>query len=198
MHSEKGIVTAHFITHWGVPSQIRRHALRRIGDFAILEFAPNQSRVTWRYATNGMNVLRQRHDDSSVVVRTELYASTKDRATWVDELLAGLADYPFDYDTWLADGDTVEVGQPLDRNVSPYTGVLLAAPGMHDSQTVGLIGGLSDKILVHQVIGLLPGEVQYASVHGASILYERAAAGGHDLLDVVRDSVLKESNGGGM
>jgi len=190
MQREKGIITGHFITHWGVPSDIRSRPLRGIGEFAILEFAPSRSRVSWRYATNGMSSLRQRQDDGSAIVRTELYASTKERVAWVDDLLAGLAAYPYDYDTWLADGDTIDVGQPLDRDSSPYRGVLLSGPRVADCKTLGLIGGLSDNVLVHQVIGLLPDEVEYASSHGAGVVYQRLGGSGYDLLDVERDSVL--------
>ena len=58
---EKGVITAHFIFHWGVPKEIRPRKLPGIGELAILEFAPKGVRLTWRYATNGMSSYIQHH-----------------------------------------------------------------------------------------------------------------------------------------
>ncbi len=186
MVDERGITTGHFIRHWGVPADIRPRKVRGIESFAVLEFAPKAPRNTWRYATNGMSSYVQSHPDQHVRVRTEVYACTSQRVTWVDDLLAAIATYPMDYATYLAEGDTISVGQPIDRDRSIYTGVLLAPPGPFDPATLGLVGGLSDNVLVHQVVGLLEDEVRYAEQHGGKVLWQCLVNNGEALLDQAR------------
>ena len=159
-------------------------------DFAILDFPPREvGRSTWRYATNGMSSYLQSHPDKNIRVRTEVFASTLREVSWVCELLAAIATYPADYATYLADGDTIDVGQPIDRSASPFTGVFLTAPGPFDAPTLGLIGGLPDKVLVHQVVGLFPAELLYASREGSAGLPTRLWQHGEPLLDELRDAV---------
>jgi hypothetical protein len=182
MKNEKGIITGHFILHWGVPNEIRPMKARGIEEFAILEFAPRGTRKTWRYATNGMSSYYQFHPDQSVRVRTEIYACTSEKAIWVDELLAAIASYPKDYNTYIAQGDTIDVESPIDRNYSFYTGILIAPPGPADTPTVGLIGGLSNNVLVQQVVGLFPNEVQFAKSHGGNLLFQQLSKNKEELL----------------
>jgi hypothetical protein len=183
MQNDNGIITGHFISHWGVPKAIRPRALQGISEFAILEFAPRGTRETWRYATNGMSSYAQDHPDKLLRIRTELYVCTKQQATWADDLLAAMATYPLDYTTYLGEGDTINVGQPLDRRSSAFTAVLLAGPGLVDPGTLGLVGGMSDNVLVHQVVGVFPAEAEYAEKHSGSSLWERLAKNGDLLLD---------------
>jgi hypothetical protein len=179
----KGIITGHFMFHWGVPSDIRPIEVAGIMDFAILEFAPDGPRTTWRYATNGMSYL-QAHPDDHVKVRTELYASTKLRAPWILELLRAIASYPMDYATYLAEGDTINVVQPIDRQSSCFTGVLLAPA---EPPTLGLVAGTPENILVHQIVGLLTAEVQLAeTLGGGSMLWQRLLNAGEHMLDEER------------
>src|SRR5580704_9632420 len=172
MQHDKGIVTGHFISHWGVPTEIRPRKLPGIGECAILEFAPRGTRATWRYATNGMSSYAHNHPDGIVMVRTELYGSTKEKAAWVDDLLAAIATYPLDFKTYLAEGDTINVRQPIDRHSSRFTAILLAAPGRSDPETVGLVDRMPEKVLVHQVVGILPSEADFAEQHGGKPLWE--------------------------
>jgi hypothetical protein len=185
---DKSVITGHFIAHWGVPDDIRPRALPGVGEFAILQFPPRGTRRTWRYATNGMSTYLQADPEVGIKVRTELYASSKERVRWVDELLAALAVYPKDQSTYFAEGDTIDVGQPIDRASSDYTAVLLAPPGPLDPSTVGIVGGARENILVHQVIGLLPGEAETVTSEGSKIFWERLAAGGEVVLDQRRRS----------
>jgi len=183
MQNEKGIITGHFMSHWGVPKEIRPRKLPGVGDFAILEFAPRGTRTTWRYATNGMSGYAQNYPDGLVKVRTELYGSTKEKAAWVDDLLAAIATYPLDFTTYLTEGDTINVGQPIDRRGSRFTGILLARPGLSDPETVGLVAGIPENVLVHQVVGILPSEAEFAEQLGGKALWERLAKNGDLLLD---------------
>src|SRR5690348_9347548 len=102
MQGDKGVITGHFLSHWGIPKDIRPRSLQTIGDFAILEFAPQRGRASWRYATNGMSSYTQYYPDGPVKVRTELYTCSNERKPWVDDLLAAIATYPLDFKTHLA------------------------------------------------------------------------------------------------
>jgi hypothetical protein len=130
-----------------------------------------------------MSNYAQSYPDGLLQVRTELFGCTKQHAIWVDDLLAAIATYPLDYSTYLSEGDTIDVGQPIDRRGSKLTGVLLAPPGVDDPETVGLVGGISGNVLVHQVVGILPEEAEFAKEHGGKRLWERLAKNGPLLLD---------------
>lgn len=155
-------MTAHWITHFGVPMEIYPRALHGFdGAFAILEFAPRDSRTSWRYATNGMSSRIQACPQPGVRVRTELYAATAQRAPWVCDLLTALAAYPWNQQTWFSEGDTIELQEnPMSRNC-PFAGIMLARPGAIDPPEIGLAGD-SEPILIHQLAGLLPAELQQA------------------------------------
>jgi hypothetical protein len=132
----------------------------------------------------------QAHPDQDLMVRSELYACTRGKAAWVDDLLAALATYPIDHGTYLAEGDTISVGQPIDRSRSGYTGVLLAPPDPYDPPTIGLVSGLCESVLVHQVVGLFENEIRYAKEHGGKTLWRRIVAHGQPLLDLERKAVM--------
>ncbi len=185
---DKGIITGHFIVHWGPPHDIRPLQAHGVAEFAVLEFAPRGPREAWCYATNGMSSYTQSYADQQMKIRTELYASTRERAAWVDELLTALASYPIDVATYFAEGDTINVGTPIDRMTSCFTGILLAPP---DPATLGLVAGLPEEVLVHQVVGLLPAEVQFAESHGGGkTLWHELAKQGEHTLDLRRRSVV--------
>lgn len=183
MQNEKGIITGHFMSHWGIPKEIRTRKLGGIGEFAILEFAPKGERTTWRYATNGMSSYTQHHPDGLVNVRCEVYGCTMEKMAWIDDLLVAIATYPLDYNTYLAEGDTIGAGQPIDRDRSCFTAILLARPGLCDPETVGLVNGISDNVLVHQIIGILPTEAEFAEQCGGNSLWEKLAKEGDPMLD---------------
>jgi len=190
MQSAKGIITGHFIAHWRVPSAIHALPARGIAEFAVLEFPPKPLRSSWRYATNGMSSYLQPTPDRRSEVRCELFACTNDEAPWVIGLLAAAAAYPLDYNTYLAEGDTIDVGQPIDRANSSYTGLLLIRPGCVDPPTLGLLALGPSDVLVHQVVGLLPAEVEFASRNGAELLSKRLSEAGGFSLDRPRSPVV--------
>ncbi|HEX5243152.1 MAG TPA: suppressor of fused domain protein [Tepidisphaeraceae bacterium] len=160
------LMTTHWIAHLGVPREIHPRALNGFdGAFAILEFAPRGSRASWRYATNGMSSRVQACPQPGVRVRTELYGATIQRAPWMCDLLTALAAYPWDQQTWLAEGDTIELREsPTSRNC-PFAGIMLAWPGAIDPPEIGLAGD-SEPILIHQLAGLLSAELEQAK-HGS-------------------------------
>jgi len=187
MSIDKGSITGHFIAHWGVPTNIRPRQVNPFGDFAILEFAPKGDRTSWRYATNGMSSKTQLTDEGGSV-RTELYTCSRQRLPWVDDLLVAMATYPFLNDTYLSEFDTIDAQQAIDQKASPYTGILLAPPGPSDPETLGLAGKPGEDVLIHQVVGLLPNELECASRGGARDLWKKLLGEGEPALDRVRSS----------
>jgi hypothetical protein len=179
-----GIITGHFIAHWGVPNGIYPQT-ETSPELAILEFAPDAGWNSWRYVTNGMSSCLQVND-----LRTEIYTCSRRQLTWIHRLLAAITTYPTDYSTCIAEGDTIAVGQPVDGGTSPFTGILFAAPDPIDAPTVGLVGGVTEKILVHRVVGLLPSELKFAEEHGGKELCTKLARGVEPLIDEMRAPVV--------
>jgi hypothetical protein len=192
--NNRGAITSHFITFFGVPTEIRPRPVPGFGEVAVLEFAPRGYRSTWRYATNGMSAYRQHHPSLTTCVRTEIYATTRERQTWVEELLFAIVGYPHYSNTFLAEGDSIDVGQPIDRRASPYTGILLMAPGPHDPPNLGLVGGVDESILVHQVVGLQSPEVEYAAGGNGRKLCDAIRAADELCLDVPRKEAIFRGN----
>jgi hypothetical protein len=129
----------------------------------------------------------QPHPGELVRIRTEIYGCCKQQVTWVDDLLAAIATYPRDYSIFLAEADTIDVGQPIDRRGSCYTGVLLAPPY---PPTAGFVGGLDENVLVHQVVGLFPIEVNFAERYGGRLLWDKLSKYGDVFLDERRVPVV--------
>jgi hypothetical protein len=190
VRDNKGAITAHFIAYWGVPSEIRERDVPGLEAFAILEFPPSGTRREWRYATNGMSSFLQSHSDPKISVRTELYACTQHKAPWLDELLSALAGYPRQQQTFFAEWDTVEVSHPIDHRISSFTGIMLVPPGPFDPLTIGIAGGVMENILIHQLAGLTPSEVQYARQNGGRLLWGHILKSGRPFLDQRRSSVI--------
>ena len=185
MSIDKGAITGHFIAHWGVPSEIRPRQVNPFGELAILEFAPKGKRSSWRYATNGMSSKAQAANERGGV-RVELYTTSLRRAPWIDELLLAVATYPFLNNTYLSEFDTIDVQGPIDQGVSPYTGIMLAPPGPFDSETLGLAGKPGEDVLIHQVVGLLPNELERAVRGGAKDVLKALLIQGEAAIDRVR------------
>ncbi len=189
MIDDTGTITAHFISHWGVPAAISPRQVAG-AEVAILEFAPRGERRTWRYSINGMSRCCQYSPDPSLNVCTELYVCTNAQMPLAEELLIALAAFPNDNPTYIADGDTIDFEQPIRCGRCSFVGILLAPPGPIDSPTLGLVAGLPNDVLVHQVVGLLPSEMNFAKRHGGKRLWERLAVGGEPLLDGPRAPVI--------
>ncbi len=180
-------ITAHFLAHWGLVSGVRPRQVPGIDPFAILDFGPTPGRPYHLYATNGMSSYAQKGRDPGTTWRTELYGCCLEARTWVDSLLAGLATYPRDYDTCLGEGHTIAVGQPIDQGTSRFTGILLVEPS---PPSLGLVGGIEETVLVHQVVGILADELAFAEKHGGLALWEKLKPQGDLYLDEDRASVV--------
>jgi len=181
--SQKKAITAHFITHWGVPRHIHVQEQSPV-ELAVLEFGPRAQRQTLRFATNGMSAYIQFYQTKGY--RTELYTSSRSNALWIIQLLAAIAKYPVLQETRLGEFDTIPVGGPIDQDSSPFTAVLIAPPGPDEAETLGAILDVTpEPILVHQVVAITDSELNFAIEHGGERLWER-------LIDLGRPLLLDE------
>ena len=183
----KGIITAHYITHWGVPSDIRPLTVEGLGDFAIVEFPPRDSRKTWRYATNGMSAYAQARSGTGRELRMELYASTARPTRNLDDVLALVARYPIDHQTRFCEGDTIAAEGAISEGWPNYAGLLIAGP---ESPGLGLIGGPDRGVLLNRIVGIFDDELELAKTRGGHELLVKLQA--EDLpIDILRDRVVK-------
>jgi hypothetical protein len=133
------------------------------------------SRSFWIHATNGMSERRMPwrvppHGDPAQ--RLELFAYTRDRAEWVDQLLAELAVYPFVHGSGLAAGHTLPVQAGAEK---PWHGYLLTQPPCErpELNPLAIDIGIADWVFYVQVIGLLQEELEEAIAIGGPAFRQR-------------------------
>lgn len=90
----------------------------------VLIYSPTRARPWWTYVTQGMSALVQ--DEGNSPFCSEILARTEAEATWVPDLLLGLACYPSQYGVSLHAGQTVNAGGPIDQCNSTYDAIYLA------------------------------------------------------------------------
>ncbi|MBW3624157.1 MAG: suppressor of fused domain protein [Armatimonadetes bacterium] len=171
-------ITGHFIYHWGVPAQI--HVQR--DDLAVLEFAPQGNRKTFRFATNGMS--RSIQPSGDLCYRTEVYVCANSPAPWMIDLLKSTAEYPEQHRTHFLEGNTIPVKFPLPSTDFPFQALLIAPPEPSDPPTIGAICDSSsgETIFIHQLIGITQNELAYAMLKGSERLLHRLVSLGEPLL----------------
>ena len=180
--------TAHLIGHWGVPKEIYEQKLLMDSKLAVIEFAPQRKAGFWRFATNGMSEHLQFVNGDGV--RTELVAYATHQHKWIIELLDALSRYPFQQQTYFSEFDTVEVGQPIDRDSSAFQGILLAPVPAIETSSLRRIGGLfSEVVTLLQVIGLHQIEIEIAIDQGGQVLFDSFKGNGPILIDAKRPAV---------
>jgi hypothetical protein len=130
----------------------------------------------------------QRHETGHI--RTELIACSTLRAVWIISLLDALARYPFSHDTYFSEFDTIPIGQPIDRNRSPFSAILLVQPNEGELASLGTIDiALDETIFVLQVIGIYDTECDFAVERGGEALYSELRARASLRLDDLRKAV---------
>ena len=190
MEQNSGIITSHYIFHWGVPSDIHPLRLAQIPKFAIFGFSPTSTRQSWRYATNGMSSYVQSERSREIHVKSEIFVRSRNKLNWIYGLLSAVATYPLDYNTSIVENDTIDVGQPIDRDESKLTGLLITAPGPDECESLGVIAHNNENILVHEIIAVYPSELEFAKSHGGAALAKLIVSYGDCLIDGNRPSVV--------
>jgi hypothetical protein len=169
-------------------------------ELGIMRFPPRPgdgpARPFWTYITNGMSERRlpgEVKPRGNPEHRFELLAYTLHKTSWVVELLAEMAYYPFQQRSGFAIGHTFEVAA-TQRGL--WSGYLLSFPMFEPAEfnPVAIDIGISDWIFIAQVVGLKTQELNFGIKHGGLELAKRLAAvvDVHEMafLDVQRVSLV--------
>jgi hypothetical protein len=156
----------------------RRHELPE--ESAIFEFAPDDERRTWAYATCGM---AQPGDDR--MLELHLFGP---RPAWEPvEILTVVAHY-HRTGSALDVGHTVSLGRPwLDDSACDHALVSLPYLDGPNHENLALPDG--SAVACEWLIPVTSAEVQYKNTHGLEALEGRFEASGFDYLDPHRPSV---------
>lgn len=107
----------------------------------VYQFPPGNGREYWTLVTGGMSDLRQPalllHPDD-IAPRAELLMYVREPKPWMVSVLKGLAEMPFDADTFLYWGHTVPNGQPMTVQPSELTSFFFDHPHLEDPEALDL------------------------------------------------------------
>lgn len=107
----------------------------------IYQFAPTQEREFWTLITGGMSDLRQpglRTSPGECAPRAELLMYVNEPKAWMINVLKGLAEMPFDHETYLYFGHTVPNGKPMTAASSHLTSFFFDQPYLEDPKLLDL------------------------------------------------------------
>lgn len=106
----------------------------------VYQFPPGNGRDYWTLVTGGMSDLRQPallHSDD-IAPRAEILMYVREPKPWMVNALKGLAEMPFDADTFLYWGHTVPNGQPMTFEPSELTSFFIDHPHLEHPEMLGL------------------------------------------------------------
>jgi len=101
----------------------------------IYQFPPIPERDFWTLVTGGMSDLRQpklRTPLGECAPRAELLMYVNEPKPWMITVLKGLAEMPFDHETYLYYGHTVPNGKPMTATPSHLTSFFFDQPYLED------------------------------------------------------------------
>ena len=138
----------------------------------VYQFAPNRERDFWTLVTGGMSDLRQpalRTSPGEHAPRAELLMYVREPKPWMLNVLKGLAEMPFDDDTFLYWGHTVPNGKPMTVEPSHLTSFFFDQPYLEDPQ-VGDLTIDGDDVVFLWLRPITESERAYAIDHGGRAL----------------------------
>lgn len=132
-NKEESIIAQHYQRFWGKPNAIyfpnykRRKLPKRI---PVLEFKPLSQGRDWIYATVGMSQFAMKLPIANNKVterQVELFMYSREPNVELSDLIRSIAEYPFDSNTFLGPGHTLQRNSPItsDSNMSD---ILLLKP----------------------------------------------------------------------
>jgi hypothetical protein len=144
----------------------------------VYQFAPGQDRDFWTLITGGMSDLRQpglKASQGEYAPRAELLMYVQEPKPWMINVLKGLAEMPFDDDTFLYWGHTVPNGKPMTVAPSSLTSFFFDQPCLEDPTLLDLtIDG--DGVAFLWLRPIAESERAYAIEHGGQALSELFAS----------------------
>src|SRR4030095_2254037 len=107
---------AHYERFFGRLEQVMHSTDEKPVHIDIYQFAPTEDRSSWTLITGGMSDRRQplpAEAPEHVAPRAEIMMYVAEPKPWMFAVLKGLAEMPFDQDTFLHWHHTVPNGHPL-------------------------------------------------------------------------------------
>jgi hypothetical protein len=138
----------------------------------IYTFEPNEERSFFTLITGGMSDVRQNiPDDTDIAPRAEIMLYAQQPKRWMYNVLKGLAEMPWDDDTFLSYLHTVPNGQPMTAEPSLLTSYLfMYSLWEADHFSPMLVDGDDTDILL--LIPITEAERQLATKAGSAALIE--------------------------
>ena len=159
----------------------------------VYQFAPTPDRDFWTLVTGGMSDLRQpalRTSAGEHAPRAELLMYVREPKPWMADVLKGMAEMPFDDDTFLYWGHTVPNGKPMTAEPSQLTSFFFDMPYFEDPKFSNLtIEG--DDVVFLWLRPITEAERSYAVEHGGMALSDLFASLDADqVVDEQRESLV--------
>lgn len=138
----------------------------------IYQFEPHGDRNYWTLITGGMSDAKQNFPDGKpkyIADRAEILMYVREPQGWMFNVLKGLAEMPFDDNTFLHWWHTVPNGKPMTAKPSLLTNFFFLPPyfEQEDFNTMHIDG---DRVDFLWLIPITDSELQYKREHGGQAL----------------------------
>jgi hypothetical protein len=164
----------------------------------IYQFAPTEERPFWTLITGGMSDRRQNvpaDAGSHIAPRAEILMYVRKPEHWMFAVLKGLAEMPFDDDTYLHWYHTVPNGKPMTARVSQLTSFFFLPPYFEEDGFDSLIVE-GDRVHILMLLPITEAEREYAMQHGSQALEEVMSSSDFDpVVDEERSSLVGRGDG---
>jgi hypothetical protein len=141
----------------------------------VYEFEPTRGREYWTLVTSGMSDERQLNPEDcaeGVSTRAEILMYASKPEGWMFSVLKGLAEMPFEDQTFLHWWHTVPNGMPMTAKPSLLTSFFFLPPYLEPHDFTGLkLGG--DRVDFLWMIPITEAERRFAVDHGSSELAKK-------------------------
>jgi Suppressor of fused protein (SUFU) len=151
----------------------------------VYQFRPNDERPFWTLITGGMSNFPQPSVPDGIPPRAEIMLYASEPESWMFNVLKGLAEMPFDEDTFLHWGHTVPNGIPMTAKPSLLANYLFIEPCMESKDFDRLVID-GDEVSILWMVPITDAELSYKLDHGANALLKLFAE--HDLSQVIDES----------
>ena len=133
----------------------------------VYQFRPTESRPFWTLITGGMSNYRQPGAPDGIAPRAEILLYASQPENWMFSVLKGLAEMPFDNNTYLHWGHTVPNGMPMTARPSLLTNFFFLPAYLEPVSFLELtIAGDSVEIL--WMVPITDAELEYKLTHDTS------------------------------
>jgi hypothetical protein len=160
----------------------------------VYQFRPRGKRPYWTLITSGMSDRRQPLPSDApkhIAPRAEILMYVSEPQGWMFSVLKGLAEMPFDRDTYLHWHHTVPNGKPMTAKPSLLTSFLFLPPYFERKgfDTLRLEG---DDVHILMLLPITESERRYAMEHGSHALEKIMSQRKFDpVVDETRDSLVR-------